>query len=301
MITKGGSYVSKDQYEKIDEQVQGQTQSTQPGVEEDMHPAPIYDDPNFTGADKLKGKTALITGGDSGIGRAVAVAYAKEGANVAIAYLADQEDEDADQTIKLIEKYGGKAKKYQTDISKEENCKQLIQQVVKDFGKLNILVNNAGKQFPQESIEDITEEQLKETFETNFFGLFFMSKAAVKHMEKGDCIVNTSSVTAYNGSPGLLDYSATKGAITSFTRSLALNLSDQGIRVNAVAPGPIWTPLIPSTFDAQKVENQGSDTPMQRRGQPAENAPAYVFLASQDSSYMTGQTIHVDGGDFVGS
>ena len=293
--------MSKDPYEKIDDQVSGQTQSTQPGVEEEMHPAPIYDDPNSKGADKLKGKTALITGGDSGIGRAVAVAYAKEGANVAIAYLADQEDEDADKTIKLVEKYGSKAKKYQTDISSDENCKQLINQVIEDFGDLNILVNNAGKQFPQQSIEDITEEQLKETFETNFFGLFYMSKAAITHMKKGDCIINTSSITAYNGSPGLLDYSATKGAITSFTRSLALNLSDKGIRVNAVAPGPIWTPLIPATFDAKTVAEHGADTPMKRRGQPAENAPAYVFLASQDSSYMTGQTIHVDGGDFVGS
>lgn len=293
--------MSKDKFEKIDEQVTGQTQSVQPGVEEEMDPTPIYDDPDFKGSGKLQGKTALITGGDSGIGRAVAIAYAKEGANVAIAYLADQEDDDADQTIEMIEAHGGKAKKYQTDISKETNCQQLVKQVVEDFGGLNILVNNAGKQFPQQSIEDITESQLKETFETNFFGLFYMSKAAVKVMEKGDCIVNTSSITAYNGSPGLIDYSATKGAITSFTRSLALNLSDQGIRVNAVAPGPIWTPLIPATFDKNTVAEHGADTPMKRRGQPAENAPAYVFLASQDASYMTGQTFHVDGGDYVGS
>ena len=293
--------MSKDKFEKIDEQVTGQTQSVQPGVEEEMDPTPIYDDPDFKGSGKLQGKTALITGGDSGIGRAVAIAYAKEGANVAIAYLADQEDDDADQTIEMIEAHGGKAKKYQTDISKETNCQQLVKQVVEDFGGLNILVNNAGKQFPQQSIEDITESQLKETFETNFFGLFYMSKAAVKVMEKGDCIVNTSSITAYNGSPGLIDYSATKGAITSFTRSLALNLSDQGIRVNAVAPGPIWTPLIPATFDKNTVAEHGADTPMKRRGQPAENAPAYVFLASQDASYMTGQTFHVDGGVYVGS
>ncbi|WP_301107217.1 SDR family oxidoreductase [Sporosarcina sp.] len=293
--------MSKDKFEKIDEQVPGQTQPEQPGVEEDMHPAPIYDDPNFRGADKLKGKTALITGGDSGIGRAVAVAFAKEGADVAIAYLADQEDEDANKTVELIESYGGKAKKYQMDISQEENCRQLIEHVIGEFGGLNILVNNAGKQFPQNSISDITADQLKETFETNFFGLFYLSKLAVTYMKKGDCIINTSSITAYNGSPGLLDYSATKGAITSFTRSLALNLSAQGIRVNAVAPGPIWTPLIPATFDAKTVAEHGADTPMKRRGQPAENAPAYVFLASQDSSYMTGQTIHVDGGDYVGS
>ncbi|WP_153720732.1 SDR family oxidoreductase [Sporosarcina cascadiensis] len=293
--------MAKDRYEKIDEQVPGQTQSEQPGVEEEMHPMPIYDDPEFKGSDKLKGKKVLITGGDSGIGRAVAVAFAKEGADVAIAYLADQEDEDADKTVELIEQYGGKAKKYQIDISQEANCEQLIKQFVEDFGELNVLVNNAGKQFPQNSIEDITADQLKETFETNFFGLFYLSKLAVNHMKKGDCIVNTSSITAYNGSPGLLDYSATKGAITSFTRSLALSLVDKGIRVNAVAPGPIWTPLIPATFDAKKVAEHGADTPMARRGQPAENAPAYVFLASQDSSYMTGQTIHVDGGNFVGS
>ncbi|MDV6379325.1 SDR family oxidoreductase [Sporosarcina sp. GW1-11] len=293
--------MTNDKFEKIDKQVPGQTQAEQPGVEEDMHPAPIYDDPNRKGADKLQGKTALITGGDSGIGRAVAVAFAKEGANVAIAYLADQEDEDADKTLKLIEHYGGKAKKYQTDISIEDNCEQLIHQVIVDFGELNILVNNAGKQFPQESIENITANQLKETFETNFFGLFYLSKIAVAHMKKGDCIINTSSITAYNGSKDLLDYSATKGAITSFTRSLALNLSDKGIRVNAVAPGPIWTPLIPATFDAKKVAEHGSDTPMKRRGQPVENAPAYVFLASQDASYMSGQTIHVNGGDYVGS
>ncbi|MBB4823038.1 NAD(P)-dependent dehydrogenase (short-subunit alcohol dehydrogenase family) [Sporosarcina luteola] len=290
-----------DKYEKIDEQVVPQTQSQQPGVEADMEPTPIYDDENYKGSGKLKGKNALITGGDSGIGRAVAVAFAKEGANVAIGYLDKAEDVDANKTIELIEKYGGKAKKFRIDISEEENCERLIEDVISEFGSLNILVNNAGKQFPQDDIASISCDQLRETFETNFFGLFFMSKAALSHMKKGDCIVNTSSITAYNGSPGLIDYSATKGAITSFTRSLALNLADKGIRVNAVAPGPIWTPLIPATFDAKKVEQHGADTPVKRRGQPAENAPAYVFLASSDSSYMTGQTIHVDGGDYVGS
>jgi NAD(P)-dependent dehydrogenase (short-subunit alcohol dehydrogenase family) len=291
----------KDKYEKIDEQVPGQTQDQQPGVEAEMDPAPIYDDENYKGSGKLKGKNALITGGDSGIGRAVAVAFAKEGANVAIAYLSEQEDIDADKTVKLIEGYGGKALKIRTDISEEEHCEQLVDEVVDKFGGLNILVNNAGKQFPQNDISLITADQLRETFDTNFFGLFYMTKAALSHMTDGDAIVNTSSVTAYNGSPGLLDYSATKGAITTFTRSLALNLAQKGIRVNAVAPGPIWTPLIPATFDAKKVAQHGADTPVKRRGQPAENAPAYVFLASSDSSYMTGQTIHVDGGDFVGS
>ncbi|MER2089025.1 MAG: SDR family oxidoreductase [Sporosarcina sp.] len=293
--------MSKDKYEKIDEQVPGQTQDQQPGVEAEMNPAPIYDDENYKGSGKLKGKSALITGGDSGIGRAVAVAYAKEGANVAIAYLSEQEETDADKTVKLIEGYGGKALKIRIDISEEEHCEQLVDEVVDKFGSLNILVNNAGKQFPQNDISMITADQLRETFDTNFFGLFYLTKAAVHHMTDGDAIINTSSVTAYNGSPGLIDYSATKGAITSFTRSLALNLAEKGIRVNAVAPGPIWTPLIPATFDATKVEQHGADTPMKRRGQPAENAAAYVFLASSDSSYMTGQTIHVDGGGFVGS
>ncbi|MCM3709391.1 SDR family oxidoreductase [Sporosarcina luteola] len=291
----------EDKYEKKDEQVTPQTQNQQPGIEAEMDPLPIYDDENYKGSGKLKGKNALITGGDSGIGRAVAVAFAKEGANVAIAYLDETEDVDANKTVELIEQYGGKAKKIRVDISEEENCEQLVNDVIKEFGSLNILVNNAGKQFPQDDISQISGDQLRETFDTNFFGLFYLSKAALAHMKEGDCIINTSSVTAYNGSPGLIDYSATKGAITSFTRSLALNLATKGIRVNAVAPGPIWTPLIPATFDAQKVEQHGADTPLKRRGQPAENAPAYVFLASNDSSYMTGQTIHVDGGDYVGS
>lgn len=291
----------EDKYEKKDEQVTPQTQNQQPGIEAEMDPPPLYDDENYKGSGKLKGKNALITGGDSGIGRAVAVAFAKEGANVAIAYLDEAEDVDANKTMELIEQYGGKAKKIRIDISEEENCEKLIDDVIQEFGSLNILVNNAGKQFPQDDISQISSDQLRQTFDANFFGLFYLSKAALAHMKEGDCIINTSSVTAYNGSPGLIDYSATKGAITSFTRSLALNLAAKGIRVNAVAPGPIWTPLIPATFDAKKVEQHGADTPIKRRGQPAENAPAYVFLASNDSSYMTGQTIHVDGGDYVGS
>lgn len=293
--------MSEDKYGEIDRKVDAQTQAEQPGVESKMDPQPIYDDPNYLGAGKLKGKNALITGGDSGIGRAVAVAFAKEGANVAIAYLDEQEDGDADKTIKLIEQYGGKAHKIRIDISEEEHCEQLIEEVIDKFGHLNILVNNAGKQYPQDDILNISADQLRETFETNFFGLFYLSKAAVRHMEKGDTIVNTSSITAYNGSAALLDYASTKGAITAFTRSLALNLAEKGIRVNAVAPGPIWTPLIPATFDGKSVKEHGADTPFKRRGQPAENAPAYVFLASTDSSYMTGQTIHVDGGNFVSS
>ena len=293
--------MTNNKYDKIDDQVPKQTQNKQPGIEAEMEPAPIYDDKNYKGSGKLTGKNALITGGDSGIGRAVAIAYAKEGANVAIGYLDQNEDVDANKTIKLIEDLGVKAIKIRLDISEEENCEQIIDEVIAEFGGINILVNNAGKQFPQDDIANISEDQLRETFETNFFGLFYLTKAALKHMTDGDAIINTSSVTAYNGSPGLLDYSATKGAITSFTRSLALNLVDKGIRVNAVAPGPIWTPLIPATFDGKSVQQHGSDTPAKRRGQPVENAPAYVFLASTDSSYMTGQTIHIDGGKFVGS
>ena len=293
--------MSKDKYEKIDQKVPKQTQNEQPGVESEMHPEPIYDDEKYIGSDKLKGKNALITGGDSGIGRAVAVAFAKEGANVAIAYLDEAEDEDANETIKHIKEYGRDGYKFRIDISNEAHCIQLVKEVRETMGHIDILVNNAGKQFPQKDILDISKEQLNETFSTNFFGLFHMTKAVLKDMKKGDVIINTSSITAYNGSPGLIDYSATKGAITSFTRSLALNLSDKGNRINSVAPGPIWTPLIPATFDRKKVEEHGADTPLERRGQPAENAPAYVFLASSDSSYMTGQTIHVDGGDYVGS
>ena len=297
----GGIIMSKDKYEEVDQKVTAQTQDEQPGIESKMNPEPIYDDENDVGSGKLKGKSALITGGDSGIGRAVAIAFAKEGANVAIVYLDEAEDDDANKTIALIEKYGVQASKFRIDISEEEHCEQLIDQVIDKFGHLNILVNNAGKQFPQDDILNISADQLHETFATNFFGLFYMSKAAVGHMKKGDVIINTSSITAYNGSAGLMDYAATKGAITTFTRSLALNLADQGIRVNAVAPGPIWTPLIPATFDSQKVKEHGANTPLGRRGQPSENAPAYLFLASSDSSYMTGQTIHVNGGDYVGS
>lgn len=293
--------MTQDKYQQIDQEVRGQTQESQPGIEREMQPEPIYDDKEYKGSGKLTGKNALITGGDSGIGRAVAIAFAKEGANVVIAYLDEAEDADANKTVELVEAYGVNAQQFRIDISKEANCEQLVEDVVAALGHIHILVNNAGKQFPQDDIADITDAQLRETFETNFFGLFHLSKIVLKQMKKGDSIINTSSITAYNGSAGLMDYAATKGAITSFTRSLALNVTDQGIRVNAVAPGPIWTPLIPATFDREKVEKHGADAPMKRRGQPAENAPAYVFLASNDASYMTGQTIHLDGGSFVGS
>lgn len=289
----------KDQFEKVHEEIDGQTQGQQPGIEAEMEPTPIYNNPEYKGSNKLRGKVALITGGDSGIGRAVAIAFAKEGADVAIVYL--DEHEDAKQTVSEIETYGVRAMKLAIDVSQAENGKRIIEEVIGQFGKLNILVNNAGKQFPQEDFLDITPEQIKETFETNIYSMFYITQAALPYMKDGDSIVNTSSVTAFRGSAHLVDYSATKGAITAFTRSLSQQLIKKGIRINAVAPGPIWTPLIPATFDAEKVEQHGEDTPFGRRGQPAELAPAYVFLTSSDSSYMTGQTLHVDGGDFIGS
>lgn len=293
--------MTTDKYAKIDKEVSGQTQNQQPGAETEMNPQPIYDDVNYKGSGKLSGKVALITGGDSGIGRAVSVAFAKEGANVAIVYLDENEQKDAEETIEAIEKYGVKSIKIKTDLSDDENCQHTVDEVIEHFGQLNILVNNAGKQFPTNDFLKITPDQLQETFSTNIYSMFYLTQAALPHMKKGDTIVNTSSITAYNGSPQLIDYSATKGAITAFTRSLALHLIAKGIRVNAVAPGPIWTPLIPATFDKKQVEQHGADTPIGRRGQPAELAPAYVLLATADSSYMSGQTIHVDGGDFVGS
>lgn len=291
--------MTQDKFESIDAQVKPQEQSRQPGFENEMSPEPIYDDKSYKGSEKLKGKVALITGGDSGIGRAVAVGFAKEGANVAIIYL--DEHEDAEDTLKAIEPYGVKSLKLATDVSKVENCYQLISEVVEEFGQLNVLVNNAGKQFPQENFLNITPAQLLETFETNIFSMFYMTQAALPHMQKGDSIINTSSITAYRGSPTLIDYSSTKGAISTFTRSLSINLSGKGIRVNSVAPGPIWTPLIPASFDAEKVKKHGEETPMERRGQPSELAPAYIYLASKDSTYVTGQAIHVNGGNFISS
>ncbi|WP_426704598.1 SDR family oxidoreductase [Staphylococcus shinii] len=281
-------------------EIKGYTQDRQPGIQKDMNPQPITEMEGYKSGGKLQGKIALITGGDSGIGRSVAVLYAKEGADVAIGYYDEQEDAEA--VVEQLTSLGVKAKAYTHDLKSVDESQNLIEKVVKDFGGLNILVNNGGVQFPQDSFEAVSPEQVKETFETNIFGMMFLSQAAVPYLTDGDAIINTTSVTAYRGSAHLIDYSATKGAIVAFTRSLASTLINQGVRVNAVAPGPIYTPLIPATFSEDKVENQGGDTPMGRRGQPAELAPSYVFLASYaDSSYITGQVIHVNGGDYITS
>lgn len=274
-----------------------QHQDVQPGHEDMMNPAPKFDDSSYKGSGKLKDKIAIITGGDSGIGRAVALFFAKEGANVVISYLDEQKD--AADTKKLVEEQGQKCLLISGDIGDESTCQNIVSETINTFGKIDILVNNAAEQHPQKGIEDITSEQLERTFRTNIFSQFYLTKAALPHMKKGSTIVNTSSVTAYAGNEQLIDYSATKGAITTFTRSLALSLASKGIRVNAVAPGPIWTPLIPSTFTAEQVKTFGADTAFKRPGQPEELAPAYVFLASDDSSYMTGQMIHVNGGRIV--
>ena len=274
-----------------------QHQQRRPGREHEMKPRPRSDDEKYRGSGKLQNKVAIITGGDSGIGRAVAVAFAKEGADVAIVYL--EEHKDANETKRLVEENGRRCLLVSGDVGQEDFCRKAIGQTVKELGKIDILVNNAAEQHPQESIEKITEKQLERTFRTNIFSYFFMIKAAMKHLKKDAAIINTTSVTAYKGSAHLLDYSSTKGAITAFTRSLSQALADKDIRVNGVAPGPIWTPLIPSTFPAKEVETFGSDVPLGRPGQPEEIAPSFVFLASDDSSYMTGQILHPNGGTVV--
>jgi NAD(P)-dependent dehydrogenase (short-subunit alcohol dehydrogenase family) len=276
-----------------------QTQHRQPGREAVMRPQPVSVNPNIQGRDLLMGKVALVTGGDSGIGRAIAIAFAREGADVSVVYL--EETKDAESTGQDVEQHGRKYLLIKGDISKESFCKKAVDQTVKKLGRLDILVNNAAEQHPQESIEVITEKQLDATFRTNMYSMFFLTKAAVAHLKKqpGSTIINTTSVTAYRGSPELLDYSATKGAIVSFTRSLSQMLIKDNVRVNGVAPGPIWTPLIPSTFDAKKVEQFGSDSPMGRAGEPWECAECYVFLASAMSSYITGQVLHPNGGEII--
>ncbi|MRX52695.1 SDR family oxidoreductase [Bacillus idriensis] len=274
-----------------------QHQDVQPGHENLMKPQPEFDALQYKGSEKLLDKVAIITGGDSGIGRAVAVHYAKEGADVVISYL--DEHEDANETKRLVEQEGRKCILMPGDIGEESFCGQIVSETVGQLGKIDILVNNAAEQHPKAGIEEISKEQLERTFKTNIFSFFYMTKAALPHMKQGSSIINTSSITAYAGNDQLIDYSSTKGAITAFTRSLSASLVKKGIRVNGVAPGPIWTPLIPSTFDAEKVSEFGADTPMGRPGQPDELAPSYVFLASNDSTYITGQMIHVNGGKII--
>jgi NAD(P)-dependent dehydrogenase (short-subunit alcohol dehydrogenase family) len=271
-----------------------QKQDKQPGFESLMNPRPIFDNPNCIGSSKLMNKVAIITGGDSGIGKAVALAYAREGADIAIVYL--DEHEDAQETKKLIEAKGRKCILIPGDIGDDAFCNDAVTKTIKEFNKLDILVNNAGEQHPQNSIEDITKEQLEKTFKTNIFAMFYMVKAALPHLKEGATIINTSSITAYEGHKTLIDYSSTKGAIVTFSRSLALSLASRKIRVNAVAPGPIWTPLIPSSFSASEVGKFGQNTTMGRPGQPVELAESYVFLASEGASYISGETIHVNGG-----
>ncbi|MDQ3277914.1 MAG: SDR family oxidoreductase [Bacteroidota bacterium] len=266
-----------------------------PGIEQEMTPKPVSIRPQVQ--KKLEGKKALITGGDSGIGAATARLFAQEGADVAIVYL--NEHPDAEAVKKDVEAYGQKCILLPGNIREEEFCRSAVEKAVSELGGLDILVNNAATQTEQKSIEDISTEQLLSTFETNFFSMFWFTKYAVVHLKEGASIVNTTSVTAYRGSPSLLDYSATKGAIVTFTRSLSAQLKDKGIRVNAVAPGPIWTPLIAASFNEEKVKTFGSDVPMGRAGEPAEVAPAYLFLASQDGSYFSGQVLHPNGGEIV--
>ncbi|MGG3211062.1 SDR family oxidoreductase [Geobacillus stearothermophilus] len=274
-----------------------QHQTRQPGLQTEMNPQPVTIKDTYKGSGKLKNKTAIISGGDSGIGRAVAVHFAKEGADVAIIYL--NEHEDAEETKRLVEQEGRRCLAMAGDIGDEAFCKEAVKQTIEAFGKLDIVVNNAAEQHPQPNFLNITAAQLEKTFRTNVFGCFFLTKAALPHLKSGSAIINTASITAYEGNEQLIDYSATKGAIVAFTRSLAKALVGQGIRVNGVAPGPIWTPLIPSTFKSEQVATFGANTPMKRPGQPSEVAPCYVFLASDESSYMTGQMLHVDGGKFV--
>lgn len=286
-----------DKISKIPITFPAQHQDMQPGIEYKMKPLPIFEDPNYTPSGKLNNKVAIISGGDSGIGRAVSVLFAKEGANIVISYF--NEHEDANTTKKIIESYGRSCLLIPGDLRDETLSSYIAQTTINTFGKIDILVNNCGVQFPQDSILDITSAQLKDTFEINIFTFFYLTKAVLPYLSPNSSIINTTSITAFDGKKNLIDYSATKGAITVFTKSLALSLAEQKIRVNAVAPGPIWTPLIPSSFTEQEVQIFGTDVPLKRAGQPFELAPAYLYLASDDSRYVTGQIIHVNGGSIV--
>jgi len=271
---------------------------SRPGSEKNMSPHPVFDYPAVKGSGKLKNKVALITGGDSGIGKAVAILFAKEGADIVISYL--NETKDAHDTKRIIEQqYNRQCRLIRGDISKEKHCRSIVKETIQVFKKIDILVNNAALHYENKSLEKLTTRELLRTFETNIFSMFWISKACLPHLKKGCCIINSASVTAYRGSPALIDYAATKGAIVSFTRSLSANLVKKGIRVNGVAPGPVWTPLIPSSLNKKKVAQHGSNAPMQRAGQPVEIAPSYLFLASADSSYISGQFLHPNGGEII--
>ncbi|MES2893546.1 MAG: SDR family oxidoreductase [Bacteroidota bacterium] len=268
-----------------------------PGSEQKMTPKPVSDNPSYKGTGKLDNKVVLITGGDSGIGKAVAILFAKEGAKVVIGYL--NEHDDANETRELIETYGGEALLIPGDIADPIFCKELVEQAVMHFGKLDILINNAAEQHDAKRLEDISAANLERTFRVNILSMFYITQAALAYLKEGAAIINTTSVTAYKGSPELIDYAATKGAIVAFTRSLSINLEDRGIRVNAVAPGPIWTPLIPASFDAEKTAHHGADSPIKRAGQPVEVAHSYLFLATEGSTYMSGQVLHPNGGTVI--
>ncbi|MEW9094190.1 MAG: SDR family oxidoreductase [Clostridiaceae bacterium] len=274
-----------------------QHQTKHPGLESDMNPKPIFQNPNYKPSGKFKDKVALITGGDSGIGRAVAVAYAQEGAKISIVYY--DEHQDAEETKKVIESIGGQCLLIPGDIADSNFCNNAINDTINKFSSIDILVNNAAVQYVQTDLANITDQQLEKTFKTNIFSMFYMVRASLPHLKNGASIINTASVTAYKGNELLIDYSASKGAIVTFTRSLALSLAPKGIRVNAVAPGPIWTPLIPSSFNETDVSKFGSNTTMGRPGQPVELAGAYLFLASPEASYITGEVIHVNGGEII--
>ena len=276
-----------------------ETQDHQPGVQTKMNPAPEIIKSHYKGSGKLKGKVALITGGDSGIGRSVSVLFAREGADIAICYL--DEDQDALDTQKMVEDEGRRCLLIQCDLQDQDEIKKMVEQTLQEFKRINILVNNAGVQYPQDSISDISPEQLLKTFNVNILSMFHLTQAVIPQMQEGDSIINTTSITSYHGHDQLIDYASTKGAITTFNRSLSTNLlkNKTGIRVNGVAPGPIWTPLIPSSFDEEQLKNFGKSTPMGRMGQPSEVAPAYLFLASEEASYISGQVIHVNGGSII--